>query len=188
MDREKLSRKQRDKLRHREEILDTALTLFSSKGFHNVSMQEIANDSEFGMGTLYAFFQSKEALFEELMDNTGEQVLDELSKILDGPGNEAERLIGFLRHQPQLQQQHGQAIKLIVSEFGVQGSKLSKVRDQHDIHEKLDSSLVRIIKEGVRKGIFRSVDPGITAKAITATTQAIIFIPSGVLVIEIYCR
>jgi len=42
MQGEKLSRREREKLRQRQEILDAALELFSEKGYHNVSMHEIA--------------------------------------------------------------------------------------------------------------------------------------------------
>ena len=62
-----LPRKEREKLQHKEEILTVALKLFSDRGFHNVSMQEIAEESEFSVGTLYKFFESKESLFAALM-------------------------------------------------------------------------------------------------------------------------
>jgi AcrR family transcriptional regulator len=45
---ETISRKEREKIRHRTEILNKALDLFSEKGFHNVSMQEFAGRSEYG--------------------------------------------------------------------------------------------------------------------------------------------
>ena len=54
----KLSRREREKLRHRKEMLDAALKLFSEKGFHNVSMHEIAQKAEFAIGTLYKFFKN----------------------------------------------------------------------------------------------------------------------------------
>jgi hypothetical protein len=44
-----LTRKDREKIRHKEEILKAALNLFSSKGFNNVSMQDIALESEFAL-------------------------------------------------------------------------------------------------------------------------------------------
>ncbi|MBW1921133.1 MAG: helix-turn-helix transcriptional regulator, partial [Deltaproteobacteria bacterium] len=36
-----LTRRERERLRHRKEILEAAVELFSEKGFYNVSMQEI---------------------------------------------------------------------------------------------------------------------------------------------------
>ncbi len=44
-----------------------ALKLFSEKGFHNVSMHEIAEKSEFAVGTLYKFFSNKEELYKALI-------------------------------------------------------------------------------------------------------------------------
>ena len=59
--RERLNRQQRD------EILKTALKLFSEKSYPNVSMQEIAREAEFGMGTIYKFFSSKDDLYRSLI-------------------------------------------------------------------------------------------------------------------------
>ncbi|MCL6559058.1 MAG: TetR/AcrR family transcriptional regulator, partial [Firmicutes bacterium] len=40
MKKDKPSRKEREQLRRRTEILQAALELFSQKGYHNVSMHE----------------------------------------------------------------------------------------------------------------------------------------------------
>ena len=174
-----LTRKERERIRHKGEILESARCLFSQKGFDNVSMQQIATESEFSVGTLYNFFESKEALFEELINSIGEKVLSELLEILDGPGGEKERLSAFIKHQPKFQEKHGDVIKLYISEFGIQGSKLSKVRDDSKIHEVLDSKLEEIIQAGIRKGLFRAVDPAITAKSLVAITETLIFETTG---------
>jgi len=42
MQEEKPPRREREKLRQREEMLAVALNLFSKKGYHNVSMHEVA--------------------------------------------------------------------------------------------------------------------------------------------------
>ena len=62
-----LPRREREKLRQRQEIVTTALDLFSQKGYHNVSMQEIAEKAEFAIGTLYKFFQNKEDLYKTIV-------------------------------------------------------------------------------------------------------------------------
>ena len=115
---EKLSRRQRERLQHRNEILATALRLFSEKGFHNVSMQEVAAEAEFATGTLYNFFDSKEAMFDDLMNDCAEKIIGALRAILEGPGDEAERLAGFFRHQMVALEEHGEFIRLYVAEFG----------------------------------------------------------------------
>jgi TetR/AcrR family transcriptional regulator len=63
----KVSRKERELQRHRWEILRVALKMFSESGFHGVTMQDIARESEFAVGTLYKFFNNKEDLYGALL-------------------------------------------------------------------------------------------------------------------------
>ena len=67
---ERLPRRERENLRQRGEILETALSLFSEKGYHNVSMQQIAKQAEFGVGTIYKFFANKQDLYKILIMET----------------------------------------------------------------------------------------------------------------------
>ncbi len=46
----------------RAEILEAALELFSSKGFHETTMEEVATAAGVAKGTVYLYFQSKEHL------------------------------------------------------------------------------------------------------------------------------
>jgi len=59
MQEEKPPRREREKLRQRQEMLAVALNLFSKKGYHNVSMHEVAERAEFAIGTLYKFFRTR---------------------------------------------------------------------------------------------------------------------------------
>jgi TetR/AcrR family transcriptional regulator len=175
MDEEHLSRKERERLHHKKEILNTALRLFSERGFNNVSMQEIAQASEFAVGTLYNFFNSKEALFKELLDGCAEKIFISLMDILNKPGSEDELLVGFIRSAPDVMQEHVDFIKLYVAEFGVVAANLSKEENRDKLSKLLGNKIQQLLKDGIRKGIFRRVDPVITAKAILATVETLAF-------------
>ncbi len=56
-------RKEREKEQRRNAIIDAAERLFFSRGFDNVSMDDIAKEVELGKGTLYLYFKSKDSLF-----------------------------------------------------------------------------------------------------------------------------
>lgn len=179
MAKSSLSRKEREKLRHKEEILGVALELFSRKGFHNVSMQQIAEASEFAVGSLYNFFESKEALFEELTESRSERIIGDLVAVLDGPGNEVERLTNFIRYLPKLMEEHAEFIKLYVSELGTRSAMLSKGRDKDKFDAVLNSRLEQLLEAGIRKRIFRPVDPTITAKSISSIMETLAFEIAG---------
>ena len=51
----------------REKILAAALEVFSAKGFHGTTVDEIAENAALGKGTVYRHFHSKKGLFSELI-------------------------------------------------------------------------------------------------------------------------
>ena len=59
---ERLERKEREFHTRRADILEQAEKIFSTKGYHNVTVAEIANASGFAIGSLYQFFDGKEHL------------------------------------------------------------------------------------------------------------------------------
>ncbi len=61
----KLSRKEREYLRRRQEILSAAEEVFSEKGYVSATIDEIAQRSEFAVGTIYRFFEKKADLCSE---------------------------------------------------------------------------------------------------------------------------
>jgi AcrR family transcriptional regulator len=174
-----LTRKERERQRRKEEILAAASNLFSAKGFHNVSMQEVAKASEFAVGTLYNFFKSKEVLFDDMARVCAERIIGVLSGIIDGSGSEVERLRAFIRYQPELLEEHADFIKLYVSQLGQRSHKLSRTRKENSPGNVLDSKVEQVIKAGIDKGMFRPVDPAIAAKAISSTLETIAFETAG---------
>ena len=179
MPKTRLTRKERERRRHKEEIMAVASNLFSIKGFHNVSMQEIANSSEFAVGTLYNFFKSKDALFEEMVRVCSERIISVLSSIIDGPGNELERLRAFIRYTPELLEETGDFINVYVSQLGQRSHKLAKERNGDLPDKVLDLKLERLIKAGIDNRMFRPVDPAIATKAIISTMETIAFETAG---------
>ena len=64
---EGLSRREREKLQHRQEILDAAVKVFAEKGFYNATLDEVAQKAEFSKGALYLYFSSKEDILHSII-------------------------------------------------------------------------------------------------------------------------
>jgi AcrR family transcriptional regulator len=54
---------------YRQQLLDRCFDLFSDKGYAELTMQQIATALDVSTGTLYHYFPSKKALFEQLIDD-----------------------------------------------------------------------------------------------------------------------
>jgi len=60
-------RKEREFNLRRAAILEQAEKIFSARGYHSVTMAEIANASGFAIGSLYQFFDNKENLYSTMI-------------------------------------------------------------------------------------------------------------------------
>ncbi|MCC5874592.1 MAG: TetR/AcrR family transcriptional regulator [Candidatus Sumerlaeia bacterium] len=62
-----MTRREREALQRKTDILQAAEEVFSQKGFHYASMEEVARQAEFSVGTLYNFFKNKDELYAEML-------------------------------------------------------------------------------------------------------------------------
>ena len=63
------------KVDKRSEIIQAALDLIVEHGFHGTSMAMVAEKAEVGAGTIYHYFESKEALIKKLYQELEEKVM-----------------------------------------------------------------------------------------------------------------
>src|SRR6516162_3903861 len=64
----------------RQQLFDVARERFSQQGFHATSMDEIAEAAGVTKPVLYQHFPSKRALYVELLEDTGRQLLTALAE------------------------------------------------------------------------------------------------------------
>jgi len=68
-DEERLSRRERERARHRREIMEAAIRVFALRGYAQATLDEVSQEAEFSKGALYLYFSSKEdILFNILFD------------------------------------------------------------------------------------------------------------------------
>ena len=78
-ERGKKTRKERERERHRREIMEAAERVFVRKGYYAATVEEIAHEAEFAVGTLYNFFKSKDDLYACMV----EKIVHDLIKLFE---------------------------------------------------------------------------------------------------------
>ncbi len=171
-----LTRKEKERLQHKAAIMSVALDLFSEKGFHDVSMQEIAAASEFAVGTLYNFFDNKEALFLELMKDCANKVAAVLLPILDEAEDEKRKISKYIRTHKQIIKDYAQAIRLYLSQNFILGNAMTREieLEADTLQETIRRKLSEVIESAIRKGVFRTIDPRTAAIALGAALEALV--------------
>ena len=117
-------RRHEDLSRRREDAIAGASAIFATKGFHDAQMSEIAAAAEVSRNSLYAMFESKELLYQEVIEIASETIRESVkqraSEISD-PGEELLSIIDSLfecyEENPDLLQiyahsTHGMPIKI----------------------------------------------------------------------------
>ena len=156
---EKIGRKEREHLAHRGEILRAAEKVFAAKGFFQATMNEIAEAAEFGTGTLYKFFKSKEDLFFILIDEKTEEINGPVKDELLKKAPAIERIKNILRLQLEFIERNRDFFRIYASE----GSRFEwKVMSScgNQIHEKMVAYihlLAQVMKQGMGEGKLKSM-------------------------------
>lgn len=82
----------------RQTILDTALKLFSTKGYFNTSMQDIRRSANISIGAVYHYFSSKEEIASALYDALLKEITDDFLKIKDQCDTAHDQCKAIMKH------------------------------------------------------------------------------------------
>lgn len=123
MRKRRLSRREREKQAQREAMLEAALLLFSEKGYHSASMQEIAERAEFAVGTLYKVFENKADLYRNVVLEQIEEFDEAFDQAVNGLTDEVEQLKSYVRLKCEKYRDNLPFVRLLIAENG--GSRLN---------------------------------------------------------------
>jgi len=171
----KLSRREREKLRQRQEMLAAALELFSQKGYHSVSMHEIAAQAEFAIGTLYNFFQNKEDLYRALVLEQCDKFETAIAQEMEKPGDEVEKLRNYVHTRTERFRSNLPFIRIFLAEsrgvsFNFKTGLNEELRERYyNFLERLAS----IFDQGIKNKRFKNItDPYYLAVALDSFLDA----------------
>ena len=170
-----LSRREREKLWQRREMLTAAIKLFSEKGYHSVSMQEIAMKSEFAIGTLYKFFQNKEDLYRSIIIEQADIFHEALTKALEEEDGEIEKLRKYVQVKGTVFMDNVSVVRLYFAEtrgasFNIKAGLDKEIRENY---ERLLQELTLVFETGIQKKKFQKIaEPYQLAVSLDSLTNA----------------
>jgi len=91
----------------KEKIFDAAMQVFTSKGYHGATIDEIASLSGVGKGSVYRYFKSKEDILEQLLQDKYEDIMNRMNRIFAEEGTVLDHIqkmiklwVGFIEDNP----------------------------------------------------------------------------------------
>ena len=98
-------------------IFKAAEKLFAEKSFSSVSMDQIAQKSGMSKGNLYHHFESKEDLYNQLLFNCHQRVVDLLKETESIEGTYLDKIRFFVKEHLKILMGDPQKTKLLLKEF-----------------------------------------------------------------------
>jgi len=96
-DSKKISRKEREKIRLRGEIIAAASRLFSVHSYEDTSMQQIAEETDVSVGTIYNLFNGKEEIFLALVKLIIEDLTATIQEAAENNPDPVDKIRTFFR-------------------------------------------------------------------------------------------
>ena len=94
-------RRERERARRAQDILAAAERVFAIHGFDAATIEQIAPEAEYAVGTIYLYFKDKHALYAALFANKLSAMVDQVEQAAQAaaPANPADRLRDAIRAQ-----------------------------------------------------------------------------------------
>jgi len=163
-----------------EEILDAALELFTEKGFSATRICDVAKKAGISKGTLYLYFESKEAMFRAVVQEMISPELDRVEDMLEHFTGSSEELLRQLIKswwQSVGETKLSAIPKLIVSESG-NFPELAEFF-VNKVVKRARKLFTNVISRGISSGEFNVYEPEAVARLVIAPlVQATIWMHS----------
>lgn len=145
----------------KQEIVETALELFSEKGYDNTTIQDIADRMNVATGLCYRYFKSKQEIFAATSDYYAKQIVEKLHENLPKESSIIEQF-NFI-----IQALFEYAITHNEFEASYQREPEISARRIDHLAEQVILKMTPVVNRGIEEGIFNCSDVSNALKFLT---------------------
>lgn len=160
----KQKRKRKRQSKTYEQLLAAAVKVFSKKGYHNTSIEELMDSIGIAKSVLYYYFKSKEELFATIIEMGVSSFIAMLKEAIREESDIRGRLEAAARTYVYFYEHNVDFFRVLVDEVRIPRQNFAT--KYPDFYQAYRDVLADIISEGVRSGIIRPLDPQVAAQAL----------------------
>jgi TetR/AcrR family fatty acid metabolism transcriptional regulator len=157
----------------KSELLNAARAVFGKKGFHDASIEEIAEMAEVAKGTVYLYYKSKNDLYLEALRFGIESLVNELKTRADSAGSCLETLRLLTRTKIVFFEENRDFFRIYYSELGKLPAHPAGLTLVRDLYTEQAEVFQRVLRQGIKRREVRPLDIEKTAFAIADLTRGI---------------
>ena len=144
----------------KDAFLDVAQRLIQTKGYEQMSIQDVLDELETSRGALYHYFDSKEALLNGVVQRFADSGMSVVAPILADPNLPAlrklEKVLGGIATY---KAEHGEVVLAIMGVWNSDGNALVREKLRRLSAPRLEPILSAVIRQGIDEGLIQSDSP-----------------------------
>ena len=156
----------------RDAFLDVAQLLIQTKGYEQMSIQDVLDELETSRGALYHYFDSKQALLDGVVDRFADGAMSAVAPILADPQLPAlrklEKVLGGIAS---FKAERKQLVLAIMEVWNSDGNALVREKLRRLAARRLEPILAAVIRQGIDEGIVTSNSPDEMARVLMYLIQ-----------------
>ena len=157
------------------EILEAARRVFAERGFHDATVDEIAETAGVAKGTVYLYYHSKKDVYWAALQHGVAALYDELKNQMDAAGTVEDKIHAFIATKIHFFEQHRDFFRIYYSEFGNAFAHPAQIHEEfREAYTRQIKLLEEVLQEGIKHKSLRNVRRNGAAAAISDVTRGII--------------
>jgi TetR/AcrR family transcriptional regulator, cholesterol catabolism regulator len=148
----------------KQQILEAAAQIFSTKGYHATSMQDIANAVNLKKASLYHHISSKQDVLIEILDQALDMVIEQVSQATQSGHPTPEKLRRAMGTYLNTLADHRELAAVLLLEY--RSLDTPQYKDHITRRDRFENLWRDLILEGQELGIFDCPDPAQAARAL----------------------
>ena len=140
----------------RQSIQEAVVRLICRDGLKSVTMERVAQEVGIAKGTVYLHYRDKQELLEAVRENALSPITAKIEETLHNDDPADKKLRAYALQYLEYFDEHRDLFRILLYEHEVTRARGS--RFQTDRYRRLLQEVSRVVREGVRSGVFREVD------------------------------
>jgi AcrR family transcriptional regulator len=161
-------RRKRSPEERREQILQTAGALFAERGFERTTTKDIARTADISEGTIYKYFENKQAILFTLVKG---EMLGTITELFAEREDVDDAIIikTLIRTHFENSERHGALIHNMISALHLNPALMQ------EYYQSLTRPALRLMEEYIERriaaGVFRQVNPSVVVRSLLGTLR-----------------
>jgi TetR/AcrR family transcriptional repressor of multidrug resistance operon len=156
----------------RQSIQEAVIRLICREGLKSVTMERVAQEVGIAKGTVYLHYRDKQELLEEVKESALAPVTTKIEEILRGDEPADRKLRAYSTLYLSYFDEHRDLFRILLYEREV--TRVQGSRFQSDRYRRTLQEVSRVIRDGIRSGVFRDVDPHNVAAMFIESNVAVV--------------